>query len=94
MSTPPPRSHRWAPARWAPAQAAAAVLAVLWMGVRSVGDPAPAPGPEVEAAQAAVEAEYAPYGAWPASGEVVAGEVVLSELSVEELESLLEELES
>jgi hypothetical protein len=46
-----------------------------------------------ESALAAV-GDFDPYGAWPAGGPVVAGAAALSELSEEELERLLEEMES
>lgn len=76
---------------WALPAAAAAALA-LWLGGRAVlGPDGAAPAPD------AVVAEYGelePYGTLPGEGGVVAGDVVLSELSVEELEALLEELES
>jgi hypothetical protein len=38
--------------------------------------------------------DTAPYGTWPADGLIVAGDPMLSELSLEELEYLLQELES
>ena len=80
--------HGWRP--WALPVAAAAALA-LWLGAAELVGP----GAESGASDVAVEAvEYDPYGAWPGSSGVVAGEVVLSELSVEELEALLEELDS
>ncbi|NIP78216.1 MAG: hypothetical protein GWM90_03045 [Gemmatimonadetes bacterium] len=78
--------HGWRP--WALPLAAAAGLAA-WLGVGQLVGPTGVPEEELE-----VTAEYDPYGAWPASDGVVAGEPVLSDLSVEELEALLEELES
>lgn len=75
---------------WALPMAAAAALA-LWLGAAELLSPAAEPG----ASDVGVDAvEYDLYGAWPGSTGVVAGEVVLSELSVEELEALLEELDS
>ena len=68
--------------------AAVAALA-LWIGAAEILSPEPGSG-----TGSAVTMEYDPYGAWPGSSGVVAGEVVLSELSVEELEALLEELDS
>ena len=74
---------------WAvPAMAAAALT--LWVGgtlVLPTGTPEPRQPTDLAT-------EYDPYGVWPASDGVVAGEVVLSELTIEELEALLEELES
>ncbi|MFO7892621.1 MAG: anti-sigma factor [Longimicrobiales bacterium] len=74
---------------WMLPVAAAAGLA-LWIGTSDllspVGDPAK------DAAEVVVD-EYDPYGAWPATDGVVAGDLVLSELSVQELEALLEEME-
>jgi anti-sigma factor RsiW len=78
--------------RWALPLAAAAVLAALWFGLSPDGRPSPDVEPGV-GFMVAVE-EYEPYGSWPASGDVIAGELVLSELSLEELELLLEEMES
>jgi anti-sigma factor RsiW len=75
----------WRP--WALPVAAAAGLAV-WLGVSTVWSPDPNAG----AGDGAAVAEYEPYGAWPGSNGVVAGELVLSELSVAELEALLEEM--
>jgi anti-sigma factor RsiW len=71
---------------------AAAALALVWVGIGEYqdGDPG-ARGGSVDAA-VAVE-DYAPYGAWPAS-DMVAGDPLLSELSNEDLERLLEEMES
>lgn len=70
---------------WALPLAAAAALAI-WLGAELLGPPNGESAGEVAA-------EVEPYGAWPASDGVVAGELVLSELSVEELEALLEEME-
>lgn len=78
---------RWWP--WALPLAAAAALAALWLGV-GVPD---SPDDGLNGALAAFE-DYDPYGAWPADGLFVAGEPVLSELSVEELERLLAEMET
>lgn len=77
--------------RWALPLAAAAALAALWVGLGPEGRPSP---DEPEAGALVTVEEYEPYGSWPASGDVIAGELVLSELSVEELERLLEEMES
>lgn len=77
----------WRP--WALPLAVAATLALAWAGLMQVAGPGGAPGGEVEAT-----VEYDPYGAWPGSDGMVAGEPVLSQLSVEELEALLEEMES
>jgi anti-sigma factor RsiW len=72
--------------RWAvPPLAAAAVAAVIWL--------AGGEDPAVPGADVAEPEVMAPYGAWPASDGVVAGEPVLSDLTVEELERLLEEME-
>ena len=79
---------RWWPGggAWALPLAAAAALAV-WLGAELLAPPN-------NESTGEVAAEVEPYGAWPASDGVVAGELVLSELSVEELEALLEEMES
>ncbi len=84
------RSNPWRNWRpWAlPAAVAAAVA--LWLGGGEVLAPEAPTGEGTEMAE--LEAEY-PYGAWPGSNGVVAGDVVLSELSVEELETLLEEMD-
>jgi anti-sigma factor RsiW len=83
-----PRFGRWRP--WALPLAAAAAAAGVWLGIGAPGmgrgEPALNGG--------LVFDEYDPYGAWPADGVFVAGQPVLSELSVEELERLLRELES
>ena len=86
---PATRTRSWGGWRvWGLPLAAAAALAV-WLGGELLdpgvtGEPAGTEG---------AAATYDPYGAWPASDGLVAGEVVLSDLSVEELEALLEELE-
>jgi anti-sigma factor RsiW len=82
------RVGRWRP--WALPLAAAATLVAVWVGIG-----APGVGRE-DAVQPAVVVfeEYEPYGAWPADGPFVAGQPVLSELSVEELELLLREMET
>lgn len=86
------RSFGWSSSRsWALALAAAAVLAVLWLGVGREGGLTPWSDPGADVA--AEPADYEPYGSWPASDGVVAGELVLSDLSVEELEHLLEGME-
>lgn len=72
---------------WALPVAAAAGLA-LWLGAGALL----APGPRAAAGEDEMAVEYEPYGTWPGSSGVVAGEVVLSELSLEELEALLEEM--
>lgn len=85
-----PLRRRWAPRRrWALPLAAAAAVAALWVGVLSDrGADGDAVQPETTLA-----AEWDdPLGAWPAVGGEVAGEPVLSELSAEELEALLEEM--
>jgi anti-sigma factor RsiW len=79
-----PARRTWRP--WALPAAAAAAL-VVWLGVSEL-----APPDDVPSGEAAV-AEYEPYGTWPATDGEVAGDLVLSELSVEELEALLEEME-
>ncbi|MBW3554917.1 MAG: zf-HC2 domain-containing protein [Gemmatimonadetes bacterium] len=81
------RPSRWRP--WALPLAAAAGLATLWVGV--LGRDADSDD-RFEADALALAAE-APFGAWPAAGPVVAGDPVLSELSTEDLERLLEEME-
>jgi len=85
---PVPRGRRrsWRVA-WALPLAAAAALALVWVGVRAPWTDAGGPTVEVTLAD-----DYAPYGTWPASDGLVAGEPVLSDLSVEELERLLEEM--
>lgn len=75
---------------WALPLAAAAALVGIWLGV---GGPDARPGNGDEVAVFAMD-DTDPYGAWPADGLIVAGDPLLSELSVEELEYLLEELES
>ena len=85
------RSSPWRSWRpWAVPAAVAAAVA-LWLAGSEILPPDVPTGEATGSAE--VEAEY-PYGAWPASNGVVAGEVVLSELSVEELEALLEEMDS
>lgn len=78
--------------RWALPVAAAAAVA-FWIGANELitADTSVEPGQTVE-----VEAmtDYDPYGAWPGSDGELAGDLVLGELSVEELEALLEEMES
>lgn len=81
------RPSGWRP--WALPLAAAAGLATLWVGV--LGRDADLDDRfEADALTLAAEA---PFGAWPAAGPVVAGDPVLSELSAEDLELLLEEME-
>jgi anti-sigma factor RsiW len=79
---------RWRP--WALPLAAAAALVGIWIGLGGPGN-----GPAVAPDAALVWFDdYDPYGAWPAEGVIVAGDPLLSELSMEELEHLLQELES
>lgn len=80
----PHRSWSWRPVM-VPLAAAAALVALL-IGL-------PQGEPTVESEPLAAE-EVEPYGAWPAADGAVAGDVLLSELSDEELERLLEEMES
>jgi anti-sigma factor RsiW len=85
---PRPRHVSWRP--WALPLAAAAAAAAVWLGV---GAPGIGNGNGHGADLVAFD-EYDPWGAWPADGLLVAGQPMLSELSVEELEDLLRELES
>ncbi len=78
--------------RWLLPLAAAAALALVWVGIGEYREGARAGSGGSTAPSVAVE-EYAPYGAWPAS-DMVAGDPLLSELSTEDLERLLEEMES
>jgi anti-sigma factor RsiW len=81
------RSRRsWRP--WALPLAAAAGLAVAGLGIGQLVSTGPESNGDLELA-----AEYDPYGAWPGSDGVLAGESVLSDLTEEELEALLEEME-
>ncbi|MGK7311399.1 MAG: anti-sigma factor family protein [Candidatus Longimicrobiales bacterium M2_2A_002] len=73
---------------WALPAAAAAAL-TLWVGGALVL-PSDGAGPT---ATTEPTAGYDPYGVWPTADGVVAGDVVLSELTVEELEALLEEMQ-
>jgi anti-sigma factor RsiW len=75
--------------RWALPLTAAAALAALWIGVGLPGGPDTPDDPPL-----AVFEDYDPYGAWPADGLIIAGEPLLSELSMDELERLLQEMES
>jgi anti-sigma factor RsiW len=86
-----PRAGRWRGWRpWALPLAAAAAAAI-WLGGSELVS---GPSEEPTAAAEEVDADYDPYGAWPGSNGVVAGDLVLSELTVEELEALLEEMNS
>lgn len=86
-----PGTGRWQSWRpWALPLAVAAAVA-LWLGGSELL-PGPSGEPTVSAEE--VDADYDPYGAWPGSNGVVAGDLVLSELTVEELEVLLEEMNS
>jgi anti-sigma factor RsiW len=90
-AVPEPAGHRAAPWRtWALPLAAAAALAAIWIGM---GAPGTGTDDDVGTPVIVFE-EYEPYGAWPADGLFVAGQPVLSELSIEELEHLLRELET
>lgn len=90
----PRRDVGWRPGRsWALPLAAAAALAALWVGIGRGPAPGGDAGGENEVVDVIAE-EYEPYGAVPAWDGVVAGDPLLSELSVEELERLLEEMES
>ncbi len=83
--------RRWSGWRaWSLPLAAAAAL-VIWLGAENIL--APGNGTSEPTTTEAAVAEYDPYGAWPASDGVVAGDMVLSELSVDELEALLEEMQ-
>lgn len=77
---------------WAALLAAAAALAVVWLGVGR--DPGIAPEAVPDTGAEAMVEGHQPYGSFPAWDGVVAGDPVLSDLSVEELERLLEEMES
>jgi anti-sigma factor RsiW len=76
----------WRP--WALPALAAAALA-LWVGGTAILSGGSAGDGQVTE----VAVEYDPYGAWPASDGMVAGDLVLSELTVDELEALLEEMQ-
>lgn len=78
---------RWRP--WALPLAAAAALAVVWVGIGDIGWPGGAGDDPI-----VVPEDYEPYGTWPAADGIVAGDPLLSELSVEDLERLLEEMDS
>jgi anti-sigma factor RsiW len=81
------RARSWRP--WAVPLAAAAALALVWVGVDELGRDA------VDAGDAQIaETEFAPYGTWPAADGRIAGDPLLSELSEEQLERLLEEMGS
>lgn len=87
------RGQRPGPARWRPwafPLAAAAAAVGIWIGV---GAPGTGPAPTAEPTLAVVN-DYDLYGAWPADGVIVAGDPLLGELSVEELERLLQEMGS
>lgn len=85
-----PRVVRWR--RWALPLAVAASLVAVWVGI---GAPGTGTGTDdgVRSSVAVFE-EYDPYGSWPADGPFVAGQPVLTELSIEELEHLLREMET
>ncbi|HUG40939.1 MAG TPA: zf-HC2 domain-containing protein [Longimicrobiales bacterium] len=85
-----PRGGAWRP--WALPLAAAAGLALLWIGVPDRRPGAEGSPDAPEAVALAADADH-PYGAWPATGTVVAGDLVLSELTTEDLQTLLEEME-
>lgn len=74
-------------APWALPLAAAAALAVVWVGVE-----APWSGETGAETEVVLADEYTPYGTWPAADGVVAGAPDLTDLTVEELERLLEEM--
>ncbi len=74
---------------WALPAAAAAAL-TLWVGGALV---LPSGGSAPEGTTTEQAAEYDAYGVWPEADGVVAGDVVLSELTVDELEALLEEMQ-
>ncbi len=78
----------WLP--WALPAAAAATLALVWAGLGGRGSGSPAE----DAATLATTESYEPFGAWPASDGIVAGEPVLVDLSEEQLQTLLEDMES
>lgn len=84
---PAPAVAQWR--SWALPLAAAAALVGIWFGVG-------APGTDPSSGESTLAAlnEYEPFGAWPADGLIVAGDPLLSELSVEELEALLREMGS
>jgi anti-sigma factor RsiW len=82
-----PRERRARWRSWALPLAAAAALVALWIGIGL-----PEGNDALADASFAVFEDYEPYGAWPADGLIIAGEPVLSELSVEELERLLQEM--
>lgn len=82
-----PRPAAWRP--WALPLAAAAALAAIWVGVVDRGPSAAEPDEEATLAADT----YAPYGTWPADGPEVAGEPVLTGLSADDLELLLEEMQ-
>jgi anti-sigma factor RsiW len=79
-------ARRWQP--WALPLATAAAAVGIWVGVTRP-DVTPPGSDELELASLG---EANPYGAWPAGDLFVAGAPVLSELSMEELERLLEEM--
>jgi anti-sigma factor RsiW len=84
-----PRESRARWRSWALPLAAVAALVVLWIGIGL-----PDGDDTLSDASFAVFEDYEPYGAWPADGLIIAGEPLLSELSVEELERLLQEMET
>jgi anti-sigma factor RsiW len=84
----PSASARWRP--WALPLAAAGAAVGIWIGV---GTPGTGPTDFDEPSLAALD-DYEIFGAWPADGVIVAGDPLLGELSLEELEILLREMES
>ncbi len=83
------RPARWIP--WALPAAAAAALTLVWSGI--IAPDSGGVGRDGAAELAAAES-YEPFGAWPAADGMVAGEPVLTDLSEEQLQSLLEDMES
>jgi anti-sigma factor RsiW len=67
---------------------AAAALATVWIGL---GGP---DGGSVEPTVDVASEEVEPFGGWPGADGMVAGDPLLSELTVDELETLLEDMGS
>jgi hypothetical protein len=85
------RTAGWRP--WAVPLAVAAAAAVVWLGVEA-GEADPGAGTEGAPGVGTLLETDSPYGAWPAADGTVAGDPLLSDLSEEDLERLLEDMES